>query len=189
MNSHLLTSQNAIFLIIDLQEKLLPKIFEFERVRANCILLIKFAQIAGIPLLVTTQYERGLGPIVQEIKDALADVKPVDKVEFGCFENDHFLKEVKDLGHARNTVVLCGIESHICLTQTALGALGKGYNVHVASDATSSRTQWNWDIGLDRMRQAGAVISSTEMILYEIMKRSDSNEFKAILPYLRNPSP
>jgi nicotinamidase-related amidase len=112
----------------------------------------------------------------------------VDKLEFGCFNNDHFLEEIKDLGHTRNTVVLCGIESHICLTQTALGALEKGYNVHVASDATSSRTQWNWNIGLGRMRQAGAVISSTEMILYEIMKRSDSAEFKAILPYLRNPS-
>ena len=189
MNSRLLTSENAIFLIIDLQEKLLPKVFECERVTANCVLLIKFAQVAGIPLLVTTQYERGLGPTVEEIKGALPDVNPVDKVKFGCFENDRFLKQIKDLGHTRNSVVLCGIESHICLTQTALGALEKGYNVHVASDATSSRTQWNWNIGLDRMRQAGAIISSTEMILYEILKRSDSPQFKAILPYLRNPSP
>jgi nicotinamidase-related amidase len=187
MTSHLLTSENAIFLIVDLQEKLLPKIFEFERVTANCVLLIKFAQIAGIPLLVTTQYEQGLGPTVEEIKEALPEVHTVDKLEFGCFNNDDFMEQIKNLGHTRNTVVLCGIESHICLTQTALGALAKGYNVHVASDATSSRTQWNWSIGLDRMRQAGAVISSTEMILYEIMKRSDSAEFKAILPYLRNP--
>lgn len=189
MTSHLLTSENTIFLIIDLQEKLLPKIFEFERVTANCILLIKFAQNIGIPLLVTTQYERGLGPTVVKIKDALSEVNPVDKVEFGCFDNERFLEQVRAFGHSRNTVVLCGIESHICLTQTALGALEKGYNVHVASDATSSRTQWNWKIGLDRMSQAGAVISSTEMILYEILRRSDSAEFKAILPYLRNPSP
>jgi nicotinamidase-related amidase len=189
MSSHLLTSENCIFLIIDLQERLLPKIFEFERVTENCVLLIKFAQAAGIPLLVTTQYERGLGPTVEEIRDALPEVTTVDKVEFGCFDNEPFLEQIKGLGHTRNTVVLCGIESHICLTQTALGALEKGYNVHVASDATSSRTQWNWSIGLDRMRRAGAVISSTEMVLYEILKRSDSAEFKAILPYLRNPSP
>ncbi|MBW1742885.1 MAG: hydrolase [Deltaproteobacteria bacterium] len=189
MTSDLLTSENAIFLIVDLQERLLPKIFEFERVTANCVLLIKFAQIIGIPLLVTTQYERGLGPTVGRIKDVLSEVNSVDKVEFGCFDNERFLEQVRALGHSRNTVVLCGIESHICLTQTALGALEKGYNVHVASDATSSRTQWNWKIGLDRMRQAGAVISSTEMILYEILRRSDSTEFKAILPYLRNSSP
>jgi nicotinamidase-related amidase len=189
MRSNRLTSGNAIFVIIDLQEKLLPKIFEFERVTANCVLLIKFARAAGIPLLVTTQYERGLGPTVQEIKDTLPEIGSVDKVEFGCFENDRFLEQIRVLGHGRNTVVLCGIESHICLTQTALGALEKGYNVHVASDATSSRTQWNWNIGLDRMGKAGAVISSTEMILYEILKRSDSAAFKAILPYLRNPSP
>jgi nicotinamidase-related amidase len=188
MTSHLLTPENAIFLIIDLQEKLLPKIFEFERVTTNCILLIKFARITGIPLLVTTQYERGLGPIVEEIKREVSGITSLDKVEFGCFDNDRFLERIKDLGHARNTVVLCGIESHICVTQTALGALEEGYNVHVASDATSSRTQWNWKVGLDRMSQAGAVISSTEMILYEILRRSDSAEFKAILPYLRNPS-
>ena len=106
MTSNLLTSENAIFLIVDLQEKLLPKIFEFERVTANCVLLIKFAQIVGIPLLVTTQYERGLGPTVGKIKDALPEVNAVDKVEFGCFGNDHFLERIKDLGHSRNTVVL-----------------------------------------------------------------------------------
>jgi len=189
MTSHQLTPENAIFLIIDLQEKLLPKIFEFERVTIHCILLMKFARITGIPLLVTTQYERGLGPVVEEIKREAPGITPLDKVEFGCFENERFLEQIGALGHLRNTVVLCGIESHICLTQTALGALEKGYNVHVASDATSSRTQWNWNIGLDRMRQAGAVVSSTEMVLYEILKRSDSAEFKAILPYLRNPSP
>lgn len=189
MTSHLLTRENAIFLIIDLQEKLLPKVFEFERVTTNCILLVKFARVAGIPLLVTTQYEQGLGPIVEEIKKEMSEITPLDKVEFGCFDNERFQERVRGLGHLRNTVVLGGIESHICLTQTALGALEKGYNVHVASDATSARTQWNWKIGLDRMRQAGAVISSTEMILYEILKRSDSAEFKAILPYLRNPSP
>jgi nicotinamidase-related amidase len=83
-------------------------------------------------------------------------------------------------------LILSGIESHICVAQTALGALETGYNVHVASDATSSRTQWNWRIGLDRMKAAGAVISSTEMIVYEVLKRSDSAEFKAMLPCLRD---
>jgi nicotinamidase-related amidase len=110
----------------------------------------------------------------------------VDKVEFGCFDNERFIERIKAFGHSRNTLVLSGIESHICVAQTALGALERGYNVHVASDATSSHAQWNWKIGLDRMRAAGAVISSTEMIVYEVLKRSDTAEFKAMLPHLRN---
>ena len=186
MKSHLLSPETSVFLVIDPQEKLLPKIFEPERVTANCILLIKLAQLTKIPLVVTTQYERGLGKIVEQIQEECPESNPFDKVEFGCFNNERFIDRIKAFGHSRNTLVLSGIESHICVTQTALGALERGYNVHVASDATSSRAEWNRKIGLDRMRAAGAVISSTEMIIYEILKRSDTAEFKAILPHLRN---
>jgi nicotinamidase-related amidase len=92
---------------------------------------------------------------------------------------------LKRLPGRRNTILLCGMESHICVAQTALAALRQGYLVHVASDAVSSRTEWNWKIGLDRMRCAGAVISSTEMILYELLRSSGTDEFKKILGYLR----
>jgi nicotinamidase-related amidase len=92
---------------------------------------------------------------------------------------------LKRLPGNRNTVLLCGMESHICVTQTALGALREGYIVHVASDAVSSRTEWNWHIGLERMRAAGAVISSTEMIIYELLRSSGSSAFKELLPYLK----
>jgi len=186
MNSNLLSPETSILLVIDPQEKLLPRVFEPERVTANCILLIKLAQVTEIPLVVTTQYERGLGNIVEKIRGEFSGLTAVDKVEFGCFNNERFIERVKAFGQSRNTLVLSGIESHICVAQTALGALQRGYNVHVASDATSSRTQWNWKIGLDRMRAAGAVISSTEMVVYEVLKRSDTAEFKAMLPYLRN---
>jgi nicotinamidase-related amidase len=188
MKSNMLKRENAALLVIDLQEKLLPKIFEHERVTKNCILLIRLAQILDIPLMVTTQYEKGLGPTVEEISSVLGETSPVDKVEFGCFNNAGFTERIKSLGPSRSNLILCGIESHICVTQTALGALGNGYIVSVASDAVSSRTSWNWRIGLDRMKEAGAIISSTEMIMYELLERSDSSEFKAILPYLRDPS-
>jgi len=85
----------------------------------------------------------------------------------------------------RRTLLLCGMESHICVTQTALGALREGYLVHVASDAVSSRSEWNWKIGLERMRGAGAVISSTEMMIYELMRASSSAVFKELLPHLK----
>jgi len=182
---HMLKSEELVILVIDPQEKLHPKIFEHERVTRNCNLLIHLAQVTGIPLVVTTQYEKGLGGIVDEIKSVLPDMGFIDKVEFGCFNNQVFAERIKDLGSSRNTLILCGIESHICVTQTALGALEKGYIVHVASDAVSSRTAWNWQVGLDRMKESGATISSTEMIIYEVLGRSDSPEFKAMLPHLR----
>ena len=182
-----LTEKNAAVLIIDPQEKLLPKVFEPQRVTANTVLLIRFARIAGLPLLVTTQYEKGIGPIVDSIKKELPPEPFVDKVEFGCFNNTEFVEHLGTLDKSRNTLILSGIESHICVAQTALGALEKGYNVHVASDAVSSRVEWNWKIGLHRMKEAGAVISSTEMIIFEVLGRSDSAEFKEILPDLKNP--
>lgn len=181
----MLKADESVVLVIDPQEKLLPKVFEPERVTRHCLLLIRFARVMGIPLLATTQYKKGLGDLVEKIKSALFDFSPIDKVEFGCFNNQEFTERVAALGSSRNTLILCGIESHICVAQTALGALKKGYIVHVASDAVSSRTAWNWQVGLDRMRAAGAVISSTEMIMYEILERSDSAEFKAMLPHLR----
>ena len=85
----------------------------------------------------------------------------------------------------RNTLLLCGMETHICVMQTALGALNQGLNVHIAADAVSSRTELNWKLGLERMKEAGAVISSTEMMIYELMGRSGSSAFKEILPYLK----
>jgi len=189
MKAHTLSKENAVVLIIDLQEKLLPKVFQPGRVTGNTILLIRFARITGLPLIVTTQYAKGIGPIVEDIRKELPEQCPLDKVEFGCFNNQAFRKCIEQVDRSRNTLILSGIESHICVFQTALGALELGYNVHVASDAVSSRTEWNWKVGLDRMRGAGAVISSTEMMIYEILKRSDSAEFKAILPSLRRPVP
>jgi nicotinamidase-related amidase len=92
---------------------------------------------------------------------------------------------MKRLPGQRNTALLCGMESHICVAQTALAALREGYLVHVASDAVSSRTEWNWKIGLERMRAAGAVISSTEMMIYELLRGSGTEAFKEMLRYLR----
>lgn len=92
---------------------------------------------------------------------------------------------MKRLPGNRNTLLLCGMESHICVMQTALAALHEGYIVHVASDAVGSRTEWNWKAGLERMRAAGAVMSSTEMMIYELMRSSCSAAFKEMLPHLK----
>jgi len=186
MKQDVLSQQNTVFLIIDPQEKLLPKVFEPQRVTDNIILLIRFAYIMDLPLIVTTQYAKGIGSIVERIREKLSEQSFLDKVEFGCFNNKAFTEHIGHLTGPKDTLVLAGIESHICVMQTALGAIEHDYTVHVASDAVSSRTEWNWKIGLERMKTAGAVISSTEMVIYEILKRSDCPQFKEILPDLRN---
>lgn len=115
----------------------------------------------------------------------MPETQPVEKFAFSCFGSDVFCSAVKRLPGNRNTLILCGMESHICVAQTALAALREGYLVHVASDAVSSRTEWNWKIGLERMRSAGAVISSTEMVMYEALGSSGTSEFKAMLQYIK----
>jgi nicotinamidase-related amidase len=179
-----LDSAECALIVIDIQEKLLPPIFEKERVVKNSQLLIRAAGVLNIPTIATTQYAKGLGDTVSGVKSLLPN-EPVDKQMFSCFGSDVFCSMLKRLPGRRNTVLLCGMESHICVTQTALAALREGYLVHVASDAVSSRTEWNWKVGLDRMRTAGAVISSTEMIIYELLRSSGTEEFKKMLTYLK----
>jgi nicotinamidase-related amidase len=181
-----LLAEQCALVLVDIQEKLLPPIFEKERLVSNSQLLVRLAGILRIPVLATTQYCKGLGNLVPEIASLLPGIKPMDKVEFSCFGSQEFASALKALSPRRNTVLLCGMEAHICVTQTALGALQQGYIVHIASDAVSSRAEWNWKIGLLRMRDAGAVISSTEMMLYELLRSSGTPSFKELLPYLKS---
>jgi nicotinamidase-related amidase len=170
--------------VIDIQEKLLPPIWENERLVRNSQLLIRLANILSIPVLVTTQYAKGLGQTVPAISALLPGVEPTDKLEFGCFGSGDFCSAVSAKA-GRNTLLLCGMEAHICVTQTALGALNQGLTVHIAADAVGSRTELNWKLGLERMRDAGAVISSTEMMMYELMAKSGTPAFKEMLKYIK----
>jgi nicotinamidase-related amidase len=180
-----LEAEQCVLLVIDIQEKLLPPIFQKEVLVHNAQLLIRAAGILKISALVSTQYSKGLGCTVPEVASLLPGTEPIDKTLFSCFGSDVFCSALKRLPGQRNTLLLCGMESHICVMQTALAALREGYLVHVASDAVSSRTEWNWKIGLDRMRAAGAVISSTEMMIYELMRASSTTAFKELLPHLK----
>ena len=180
-----LEADHCALIVIDIQQKLLPPIFQKEQLIRNSQLLIRLAGIVNIPTIMTTQYAKGLGGAVTEITSLLPDAKPIDKQMFSCFGSDVFCSVLKRMPGNRNTVLLCGMESHICVMQTALGALREGYLVHVASDAVSSRTEWNWKIGLERMRAAGAIISSTEMMIYELLRVSGAPAFKELLPYLK----
>jgi nicotinamidase-related amidase len=180
----ILQPEDCALAVIDIQEKLLPPIFEKERLVRNAQLLVRLADILSLPVIVSTQYEKGLGKTVAEISSLLPDMKPLDKLEFGCFGNSEYCSTVGKLAN-RGTLLLCGIESHICVMQTTLGALTQGLNVHVAADAVSSRTELNWKLGLNRMQAAGAVLSSTEMIIYELLGKSGTPAFKEMLKHLK----
>ncbi len=180
-----LEAAQCALVVVDIQEKLLPPIFNKDMLVKNSQLLIRLAKILSIPVMVTTQYRKGLGATVPEIASLLTEVPAIDKLEFGCFGSAQFRAKLKALPGNRNTVLLCGMEAHICVMQTALGALNDGYLVHVASDAVGSRAEWNWTIGLERMKAAGAVISSTEKMMYELLRGSGTPAFKELLPYLK----
>ena len=181
-----LEAEQCALIVVDIQQKLLPPIFHKETLVRNSQLLVRLAKILSIPIMMTTQYSRGLGATVPEVASLLPEITAIDKLEFGCFGSDAFRAGLRALPGSRNTLLLCGMEAHICVMQTALGALNDGYLVHVASDAVSSRAEWNWRIGLDRMREAGAVISSTEMMMYELLRCSGTAQFKEMLSYLKD---
>lgn len=180
-----LEAEQCALIVVDIQEKLLPPIFQKEQLVRNAQLLIRLAGILKVPTMLSTQYAKGLGSTVPEISSLVPQVQAIDKQMFSCFGSDAFCSLLKRLPGNRNTVLLCGMETHICVMQTALGALRDGYLVHVASDAVGSRTEWNWRIGLERMRAAGAVLSSTEMMIYELLRSSGAAGFKEMLPFLK----
>jgi nicotinamidase-related amidase len=178
-----LDRERTTLVVIDIQQKLLPSIFEKERVIRNVVLLMRSARALDVPIVLTTQYRQGLGATVPEIAQEAPGVQALDKLAFGCFGDEHVLLRLASLG--RPQLLVAGIESHICVAQTVLGALTHHYAVHVASDAVSSRVEHNWKVGLDRMDRAGAVVSSTEMAIYELLRRSDGEAFRKILPLLK----
>lgn len=180
-----LQADNCALIVVDIQEKLLPPIFNNAELVKNSQLLVRLANILELTIIVTTQYVKGLGPTVPGIASLLGHAPSIDKMQFGCFGSSDFRSALKALPGNRNTLLVCGMEAHICVMQTVLGALNDGYLVHVASDAIGSRVRWNWDIGIDRMRAAGAVISTTEMMIYELLRSSGTPQFKEMLPYLK----
>ena len=179
-----LDRQRTALLVVDLQERLIPAIAERERVVGNSLLLLRLARVLGLPVILTTQYSRGLGPPLPEVLAEASGVAPLDKVSFGCFGDEGFLVRLRSL-EGRDQLLVAGVESHICVAQTVLGGIEAGYEVHVATDAVGSRIEANRGVGLARMERAGAFLSSAEMATYELLERSDGAAFKAMLPYLK----
>ena len=176
----LIDRADCVLVIIDAQEKLLPAIADKEKVIDNLVRLARFAGIVGLPVIVTEQEK--LGPLVPALRELLSAADPVKKVHFDCFSCDDFSRRVEAMG--RRTLILTGVEAHICVAQTAL-AVPPGYMVHVVADAISSRTPENKRIAIERMARAGSIITSTEMFIYEVLRKAGTDEFKAVLPLVK----
>ncbi len=176
----LVARDDAVLVIIDMQERLLPVIHDRDKILDNTVKLAQFANILHLPVIVTEQEK--LGPTVPRLRDELAGVKTFGKITFDCFGEEAFRASLGLL--ARNTLILAGIEAHICVAQTALAALDR-YSVQIVADACGSRDPFNRDVALERLRQEGATITTTEMAVYELLQKAGTPEFKAVLPLVK----
>ena len=176
----LLAREDCVLVVIDVQEKLMPAIAESAGTIDNIVKLIEFARVIGLPIILTEQEK--LGATIPEVRSKIPDVYPIVKMVFDCFACSEFLKYIQRLG--RDSLIITGVETHICVAQTVLHAL-PSYVVHVVSDATSSRALHNRSTALERMRWNGATITTTEMVIYELLRKAGTDEFKAALALVK----
>ena len=165
-------------MIVDVQGKLARLMYEKERLFKNIQILIKAAKILDIQILWAQQVPEALGQTVAEVAELLGDIEPINKSSFSCCGEPDFDNKLAVLGQKQ--VILCGIETHVCIYQTAAGLLGRGYEVDVIGDAVSSRTLENKNVGLERIAAGGGNISSTEMVLFELLRTAEHPKFREI---------
>ena len=183
MKRGLILKEGTVLVIIDVQEKLFSHMVEKVLIVKNLKKLINLAKIMKISIVLTEQYPKGLGSTIPQIKRLLPAIDPIEKIEFSCLGSDKFNKVITEL--KAKTLIVAGIEAHICVTQTAIEALSNGYVVCVVSDAISSRIIEDKITALERMRHEGVVIVSTEMLIYELLKKAGTPEFKEMLKYVK----
>ena len=156
---------------------------EKELLFENVQKLIKGIQVLGVPILWVEQNPRGIGPTIPEISALLPDIEPVGKMSFSSCRNDDFMQALKDAG--RRQVLICGIETHICVYQTAADLVNLGYEVQAAADAVSSRNRLNKEIGLQKMTDSGVSLTSVETALFELLKTAQAEPFRQIISIVK----
>lgn len=174
----LLTRDNTAFVVIDFQERLVPAMNNKEKLEEKVVKLVKGMKVFDVPTVVTQQYTKGIGETIPSIAEALGDFKHVEKTTFSCMANDEFAAKMKEFD--RKNVVVCGIEAHICVQQTVLELMEAGYNVYLVTDCVASRSEEDKLWSITRMGEAGAVITTYEAVLYEILRDSKADGFKAV---------
>jgi nicotinamidase-related amidase len=180
----LLRPDDTILIVTDMQEPFLRNIWERENLISNVGALIEAARLMRIPIVVTQQNTPKMGGTIPEISRRMpTDTVPFDKMCFSSVADDAIYSEIHRSGAKQ--IVICGVETHICVSQTAQDLLARHYQVHIAADAVSSRTQSNWEIGLSRLEKTGVIISSTEMAIFELLGEADTPEFRTLLDLMK----
>lgn len=181
----MVTIDNTCLVVVDIQEKLLKVMQNPEQVVSNAAVLVKIAQALNIPVLWCQQVPKVLGPTVHDLWGLLtaAGIEPMDKTTFSCCGNEAFMARIDEL--QSQTAIVCGIESHVCVFQTAMDLIQHGLYVNVVADAVSSRTNENKQIGLHRMAKEGAVITSTEMLMFELLRDSKHPKFRELAKLIK----
>ena len=161
----------------------MPVMGRQEKVTENILRLLHLSNLYNLPLVLTEQYPKWLGSTLSELKEVLTSYDPIEKLHFNCCDVDTFNTrlESEDL----TNIILMGVETHICIFMTCISLLEKGYKIHVPQDAVDSRTDENWRVGLELMREAGALITSTETIIYQILNKAGTKEFKEMLKRIK----
>ena len=178
----MLTAETAVLLVVDVQERLMPTIHESDGIITTVGRMIRAAGILEVPVVVTEQYPAGLGPTCAAIRDLLGETPIFEKTRFSaCVEP--VVEHLGSLG--RPNVIVVGIETHVCVQQTVLDLLRLGYMPYVCADAVSSRVPLNRDVAMTRMQQAGAVVTTTESVIFEALGESGTDRFKAILTLVK----
>lgn len=174
----MLTKEETVLVLIDIQGKLAEIVDESADVIQNIVNVIQGAKVLELPILWLEQYPKGLGPTTEKVAEQLDGVQPIEKITFSAYDTAAFVEKLEATG--RKKVLLAGIETHICVYQTAAHLLANGYEVEVLADCVSSRTAGNREVGIQKMVQLGAHITSVEMALFEMQQIAKGDAFKAI---------
>jgi nicotinamidase-related amidase len=169
---------DTIALVVDFQERLFPVIHQNDKLQNNVTTLLQGLNTLCVPMIVTEQYRKGLGATIEPIALLVEDKPNMEKIAFSCCDEPSILEKIELSG--RRTILICGIESHICVLQTAIDLKERGFKPVVVADCVASRTEENKQIALERMKQEGIILTSYESILFELCRYSGSDEFKAI---------
>ncbi|MFA0740685.1 MAG: hypothetical protein DFNUSKGM_000792 [Candidatus Fervidibacter sacchari] len=183
-----LNLNEAVLVVVDVQERFMPVLFEPQRLISACQLLIGGAKILGLPVLVTEQLPEKLGPTVTELREVLgSDYRPIVKAEFSAFANESFRRTFAATG--RTQLILCGIEAHVCIRQTTLDALDLGYDVFLVEDAISSRYEFLYRSGVQSCLEAGARRTNAEAVLFELMTTAEHPQFREVQNLVKSLAP
>jgi nicotinamidase-related amidase len=178
-----LSTETSLLIVIDVQEKIFATMYEQKRVKDNIIRMVEGAKTLKIPIIWTEQYSKGLGPTIPELRAALGGHTCYEKITFSCADDNQILKAVEKVNP--RDILLCGIEAHVCVYQTAADLIDRGNRVHLVSDAVMSRHKSNHEIALQRMEQIGVNITSVEMALFEFQGAAKGETFKPIAALIK----